>query len=132
MEEEKSILLSQRREAEQEKLTIRDELVRLEQDRLELDSARVALHQSLQESELLRAGLEVELQALRTDRQKLQDKVTQVSKIHGHLCPRCTFLTSVGCAAGMCQSRQLLEPHAVRRDGVQCSCLFICCSCVVR
>lgn len=72
-------MLSQRREAEQEKLTIRDELVRSEQDRLELDSLRLALHQSLQESELARAGLEAELQSLQADRAKLQDRITQVT-----------------------------------------------------
>ncbi|TTV75068.1 Rootletin [Bagarius yarrelli] len=55
-----------------------DELVRLEQERLELDSTRLSLHQSLQESEQTRAGLEAELQVLRMDRQKLQNKVTQL------------------------------------------------------
>lgn len=72
------MLLSQRREAEQEKLTIRDELIRSEQDQLELDAVRLALHQSLQESELARAGLEAELQSLRTDRARLQDRITQL------------------------------------------------------
>lgn len=73
------MLVCQRREAEQEKLTIRDELVRSEQDRLELDSVRLTLHQSLQESEVARAGLEAELQSLRADRGKLQDRITQVT-----------------------------------------------------
>ena len=59
-------------------MTIRDELVRLEQDRMELDSARIMLHQSLQEAELNRGGMEAELQTLRTERFKLQEKVTQV------------------------------------------------------
>lgn len=59
-------------------MTIRDELVRLEQDRMELDSARIMLHQSLQEAELSRGGMEAELQTLRTERFKLQEKVTQV------------------------------------------------------
>lgn len=78
LEEEKRVLLAQRREAEQERLTIRDELVRLEQDRLELDAGRVALQQALQDAEQSRAGPESELQSLRAERLRLQQKVTQV------------------------------------------------------
>lgn len=76
---------AQKREAEQEKLTIRDELVRLEQDRLELDSVRITLQQSLQDAELSHTGMDAELQSLRADRLKLQEKVTQVDKGAGHV-----------------------------------------------
>lgn len=78
LEEEKAVLQAQRREAEQEKLTIRDELVRLEQDRLELDSARITLHHNLQDVEERQAGMEAELLSLRAERLKLQEKVSQV------------------------------------------------------
>lgn len=78
MEEEKDVLQAQKREAQQEKLTIRDELVRLEQDRLELDAARIKLQHSLQDVELSRVGLDAELQSLREEKFNLQERVTQV------------------------------------------------------
>lgn len=80
MEEEKAALQAQKREAHQEKLTIRDELVRLEQNRLELDAARITLQHSLQDVELSQVGLDAELQSLREDKLKLQERVTQVQK----------------------------------------------------
>lgn len=80
MEEEKAVLQAQKREAQQEKLTIRDELVRLEQNRLELDAARITLQHSLQDVELSQVGLDAELQSLREDKMKLQERVTQVLK----------------------------------------------------
>uniref|UniRef100_A0A8B9RJA6 Ciliary rootlet coiled-coil, rootletin n=1 Tax=Astyanax mexicanus TaxID=7994 RepID=A0A8B9RJA6_ASTMX len=107
LEEEKSVLLTQRREAEQEKLTIRDELVRLEQDRLELDTARLALHQQLQESELLRAGLEAELQMIKADRQKLQEKVTQL----------CGEVSSLGAELGMVRGEGERQGVALEEAG---------------
>lgn len=78
LEEEKDVLQAQKREAQQEKLTIRDELVRLEQDRLELDAARIKLQHSLQDVELSRVGLDAELQSLREEKFNLQERVTQV------------------------------------------------------
>jgi len=82
LEEDKALLQSQKREAEQEKLTLRDELVRLEQSRLEVDSARGALGRTLQDVELGRAAADAELHVLRGERLKLQDKVTQVLIYH--------------------------------------------------
>lgn len=93
LEEEKSQLHAQRREAEKEKLTIRDELVRLEQDRMELDGARTALHQTLQDTELSRADMDTELQSLRAERLRLQEKVTQVD----WTCGRCVSGTRLLC-----------------------------------
>lgn len=84
MEEEKAVLQAQKREAQQEKLTIRDELVRLEQDRLELDAARITLQQSLQDVELSQVGVDAELQSLREQKVKLQERVTQVQKRSQH------------------------------------------------
>lgn len=78
LEDEKTLLLAQKRETEQEKFTLKDELVRLEQNRLELDSVRITLHQSLQDVELSRTGMEAEVHSLRADRLKLQERVTQV------------------------------------------------------
>lgn len=80
MEEEKTALQAQKREAQQEKLTIRDELVRLEQDRLELDAARITLQHSLHDVELSQVGLDAELQSLREEKVKLQERVAQVQK----------------------------------------------------
>lgn len=84
MEEEKAVLQAQKREAQQEKLTIRDELVRLEQDRLELDAARITLQHSLQDVELSQVGVDAELQSLREEKVKLQERVTQVRKRSQH------------------------------------------------
>ena len=83
LEEDKALLQTQRREAEQEKLTLRDELVRLEQDRLELDSTQGVLQRSLQDAEHGRASVDTELHGLRAERLKLQDKVTQVRGYDG-------------------------------------------------
>lgn len=84
MEEEKAVLQAQKREAQQEKLTIRDELVRLEQDRLELDAVRITLQHSLQDVELSQVGVDAELQSLREEKVKLQERVTQVQKRSQH------------------------------------------------
>ncbi|MEQ2179070.1 hypothetical protein GOODEAATRI_020816, partial [Goodea atripinnis] len=85
LEEEKSLWLAQKRQAEQEKLTIRDELVRLEQDRLELESGRILLQQALQDAEQSRAGMETELQSLRAERLKLQERVGLVASLGSEL-----------------------------------------------
>lgn len=82
LEEDKALLQSQKREAEQERLTLRDELVRLEQDRLEVDSALAALQRTLQDVELGRAAADADLHGLRGERLKLHDKVTQVLIYH--------------------------------------------------
>lgn len=78
LEEERALLQAQKREAQQEKQTIRDELVRLEQGRLELDAARIALQHSLQDVELSQAGADAQLQSLREEKIQLQERVTQV------------------------------------------------------
>lgn len=83
MEQDKAVLLAQKREAQQEKLSVRDELVRLEQDRLELDAARITLQHSLQDVQLSRVALDAELQSLREEKARLQERVAQVRKSLG-------------------------------------------------
>ncbi|MED6270511.1 hypothetical protein CHARACLAT_011138, partial [Characodon lateralis] len=108
LEEEKSLRLAQKREAEQEKLTIRDELVRLEQDRLELESGRILLQQALQDAEQSRAGMETELQSLRVERLKLKERV-------GLLCAEVASLGSeLSLAQGEAQNNEVALEEAGR------------------
>lgn len=68
----------QKHEVEQEKASIRDELVRLEQEKLELDTERYGLDNSLQAMEQTREKLLLELQSLRKEKTHLQETLGQV------------------------------------------------------
>lgn len=82
LEEEKSRLLSRKRDLEQEHTVWREQLAHLEQELACLRAEKKGLEQSLQAAEEKQEHLEGEMALLRRERVQLQDHIMQVQNVH--------------------------------------------------